>query len=116
MTYIETPSPSTIRPLGGQVASKGIAGVVWPSLKVDTTKQPAEPKHTSVYSTENSLQEFTSEGKSTSVNRPRILIVTIKLHGVKSAGCMDLEIFERRLTLECSDPLYKLDVSYNHIL
>ena len=57
------------------------------------------------------MQDFTNERNSSCVKRPRNLIVTINLPGVKSASCVDLDIYEKRLTLECADPLYKLDVS-----
>lgn len=79
------------------------------------TKQPAEPQHTMVYSGEFSMQDFTNERNSSRVKRPRNLIVTIKLPGVKSAITVDLDIYEKRLTLNCADPPYKLDVSIHFL-
>lgn len=74
-------------------------------------KQPCEPEYSVVHRGGFSMQDFTNERESTRIKRPEQLLVTVKLPGVESAGTVDLDIFEKRLLLECSKPLYKLDVS-----
>ena len=59
------------------------------------------------------MQDFTNERESTRIKRPEQLVVTVNLPGVETASGVDLDIFEKRLVLECTSPLYKLDVSYN---
>lgn len=57
------------------------------------------------------MQDFTNDRESSRVRRPQKLLVTVQLPGVESASCVDLDIYRKRLTLECAKPLYKLDVS-----
>ena len=57
------------------------------------------------------MQDFTNERSSSRIRRPNELVVTVNLPGVESAKNVELDIFEKRLLLQCSKPLYKLDVS-----
>ena len=76
-------------------------------------KQPCEPEYSIVHRGGFSMQDFTNERESTRIKRPEQLMVTVNLPGVETASGVDLDIFEKRLVLECTSPLYKLDVSYN---
>lgn len=79
--------------------------------KKEQEKPPSEPKYNIVHRGEVSMQDFTNERSSSRVKRPSELVVTVHLPGVESAKNVELEIFEKRLLLQCSKPLYKLDVS-----
>ena len=57
------------------------------------------------------MQDFTNDRESLRVKRPERMLVTVELPRVGSASAVDLDIFEKRLTLECASPPYKLDVS-----
>ncbi len=57
------------------------------------------------------MQDFTNDRESSRVKRPERMLVTVELPRVGSASAVDLDIFEKRLTLECASPPYKLDVS-----
>lgn len=74
-------------------------------------KRYCEPEYTIVHRGGFSMQDFTNERESTRIKRPEQLVVTVNLPGVESAGNVDLDIYEKRLVLECTNPLYKLDVS-----
>ena len=58
------------------------------------------------------MQDFTNERSSSRVKRPKELVVSVHLPGVDSAKSVMLDIFEKRLLLQCNKPHYKLDVSY----
>ena len=72
---------------------------------------PSEPEYRIVHRGEMSMQDFTNERSSSRIRRPNELVVTVNLPGVESAKNVELDIFEKRLLLQCSKPLYKLDVS-----
>lgn len=74
-------------------------------------RSPAQPKYSVVHRGEFSMQDFTNDRRSTLVKRPKELVVSVEVPGVVSASLLDLEIFERRVTLQCNFPLYELDVS-----
>ena len=57
------------------------------------------------------MQDFTNDRWSTLVKRPKELVISVELPGVDSAASLDLEIFEKRVMLQCNSPLYELDVS-----
>lgn len=62
------------------------------------------------------MQDYTNDRESTLIRRPRELVVTVQLPGVESAGVVELDIFERKMTLQCGTPVYKLDVSPHNIV
>ncbi len=74
-------------------------------------KEIQEPKHTVVYRGEFSMQDFTNDRESTLIKRPKELVVTVQLPGVKSSAAVELDIFKKKLVLQCETPMYKLDVS-----
>ena len=94
--------------------------VPYPPLKQDSNKAsvnkkkcpPSEPHYSILHSGEFTMQDFTNDRESSQIKRPKKLVVSIELPGVKSASAVNLDIFEKRLTLECTNPTYKLDVSY----
>ena len=45
-------------------------------------------------------------------NDPKELVVTVKLPGVESAAAVELDIFEKKIVIQCENPVYKLDVSF----
>lgn len=79
--------------------------------KKKAAKLPSEPEYTIVHRGEFTIQDFTNERESTRIKRPKELVVTVKLPGVKSAESVELDIFEKKMVLQCQSPLYKLDVS-----
>ena len=80
------------------------------------SKEPSEPDYSIVHRGEMTMQDFTNERSSSRVKRPKELVVTVHLPGVDSAKSVELDIFEKRLLLECSNPLYKLDVSLHRLV
>ena len=74
-------------------------------------KPATEPEYTIVHRGEMTMQDFTNERSSSRIRRPKELVVTVQLPGVGSAKSVELDIFEKRLLLQCNKPLYKLDVS-----
>ncbi len=82
-----------------------------PPSKEKKLQPPSEPRYTIVYSGEFTMQDFTNNRESSRVKRPERMLVSVELPGVDSASAVDLDIFEKRLTLECASPPYKLDVS-----
>ena len=58
------------------------------------------------------MQDFTNNRESTRVKRPKELVVTVKLPGVESAAAVELDIFEKKIVIQCENPVYKLDVSF----
>lgn len=86
-----------------------------PSAKEKKLRPPSEPRYNILHSGEFTMQDFTNDRESSQIKRPKKLVVSVELPGVKSANAVELDIFEKRLTLECVHPPYKLDVSYtNH--
>ena len=79
--------------------------------KKQKEKPQNEPEYTIVHRGEMSMQDFTNERSSSRIKRPKELVVTVHLPGVKSAKTVELDIFEKSLQLHCPKPLYKLDVS-----
>ena len=76
------------------------------------TKLPLEPKYSIVHRGEFTMQDFTNSRESTLIKRPKELVVRVELPGVESAGRVELDIFEKRITLKVEKPLFKLDVSF----
>ena len=79
--------------------------------KEEKKKQPNEPEYSIVHRGEMSMQDFTNDRTSSRIKRPKELVVTVHLPGVDSAKSVELDIFEKSLLLQCTKPLYKLDVS-----
>lgn len=79
--------------------------------KKQKEKQPSEPEYSIVHRGEMTMQDFTNERSSSRVKRPKELVVSVHLPGVDSAKSVELDIFEKRLLLQCNKPQYKLDVS-----
>lgn len=82
--------------------------------KKQKEKQPSEPEYSVVHRGEMTMQDFTNERSSSRIKRPKELVVSVHLPGVDSAKNVELEMFEKRLLLQCSKPHYKLDVSCCH--
>ncbi len=74
-------------------------------------RPPSEPRYNILHSGEFTMQDFTYDRESSQIKRPKKLVVSVELPGVKSPSTVELDIFEKRLTLECAHPTYKLDVS-----
>ncbi len=86
------------------------------SKRKEKEQRKAEPRYTVTHRGDFSMQDFTNERHSTVVRRPKELVVRVEVPGVKSAASMDVEIFEKRVLLECKSPRYHLDVSFELLL
>lgn len=80
--------------------------------KKQKEKQPSEPEYSIIHRGEMTMQDFTNERSSSRVKRPKELVVSVHLPGVDSAKSVELDIFEKRLLLQCKKPHYMLDVSF----
>ena len=121
------PTPLTMQPGtgGAEEADLGPLKVPYPPLREEMEakshkkqqerkakeKPPTQPEYTVVHRGEMTMQDFTNERSSSRIRRPNELVVTVHLPGVSSAKSVELDIFEKRLLLQCNKPLYKLDVS-----
>ncbi|KAL8604815.1 hypothetical protein ACOMHN_028443 [Nucella lapillus] len=83
------------------------------SKSKETKKDDATtPKYTIVHRSEIDMQEYRNAPDAKPSTRPRELVIKIELPLLKSAAQANLDIFERRLTLESSPPTaYKLDLT-----
>ena len=78
--------------------------------KINKTGRKA-PEYKVIYRGELDMQNFTGGRDGTSRNRPKDLVVEVALPYVKSAGDLDLDIFEKQLVLDSKKPDYYLDIS-----
>ncbi|XP_072172603.1 protein kintoun-like [Diadema setosum] len=79
----------------------------------DTEKNDAftEPKYSIVHRGHFDLQQFTYARDSMPSTRPQELIVKVQLPLLKSAASVQLDVFEKRLFLECQKPVsYRLNL------
>eukprot|EP00731_Ephydatia_muelleri_P035922 Em0179g12a len=80
------------------------------TLKRQHQKPLNEPNYTITHHDEFSMLDYTYSKESTLIRRPRELVVSVELPGVLSADCIKLDVFEKQLSLECSDPIYHLEL------
>ena len=75
-------------------------------------KKPRQlPKHSVVHRGEFSMQDFTNDRSSTLVKRPKELVVSVEFPEGITAGVLDVEMFDKRVIVQCSSLHYELDVS-----
>lgn len=70
-----------------------------------------EPKYSIVHRGHFDLQQFTYARDSAPSTRPQELILKVELPLLKSAATVQLDVFEKRIFLECKKPVfYRLDL------
>ncbi|CAB3987124.1 Hypothetical predicted protein [Paramuricea clavata] len=69
------------------------------------------PKYSIVHRGHLDLQNFTNARDSRASTRPQELVVNIELPLCASSAGVDLDIFEKQLVLDSSDPNYHLDIT-----
>lgn len=71
-----------------------------------------KPKYSTVHRGHFDMQQFTFARDSMPSTRPQELIVKVELPLLKSSASVQLDIFEKRLLLECKKPVwYRLDLA-----
>nr|XP_054759024.1 protein kintoun-like [Lytechinus pictus] len=69
------------------------------------------PKHSIVHRGHFDMQQFTYARDSAPSTRPQELILKVELPLLKSAATVQLDVFEKRIFLECKKPvMYQLDL------
>ncbi|XP_022090629.1 protein kintoun-like [Acanthaster planci] len=77
----------------------------------DNLSDPIEPKYSIIHRGHFDMQHFTNAPDSMPTTRPHELIVKIQLPLLKSIATVQLDVFEKRIALECQKPAsYKLNL------
>ncbi|KAF7703973.1 protein kintoun [Silurus meridionalis] len=83
-----------------------------------TTKQssslPTQPHHTIKYRSLVDLQDYRCSKDSAPKTRPKEIVISIYLPLLKSAVDVDLNVMDRKLTLESQKPDYKLELHLSY--
>eukprot|EP00731_Ephydatia_muelleri_P031546 Em0023g53a len=117
MKYKGIPHSTIIRkktedsqPAPGHLPNPWVPPIKGSTLKRQHQKPLNEPNYTITHHDEFSMLDYTYSKESTLIRRPRELVVSVELPGVLSADCIKLDVFEKQLSLECSDPIYHLEL------
>ncbi|XP_028402698.1 protein kintoun-like [Dendronephthya gigantea] len=77
----------------------------------DSIDRSSTPEYSIVHRGHLDLQNFTNARDSRTSTRPQELVVNIELPLCATSSGVDLDIFEKKLILDSSDPKYHLDVT-----
>ncbi|XP_048582734.1 protein kintoun-like isoform X2 [Nematostella vectensis] len=75
------------------------------------TRDPRNPEYTILHRGIIDFQNFTNARDSCTSTRPKELVIRIDLPDLKSAGSVELDIFEKQLLLNNEVPPYHLDIT-----
>lgn len=85
-----------------------------PSLTQSQSLEPIQPHYTIKYRSFVDLQDYRCSRDSTPGLRPKEIIITIDLPLLKTAADVDLNVTDRKLTLQSRKPNYKLKLHLSY--